>query len=179
MEDFRRNPQQFIEIAAQAILRAKRLAIVDGIKYQKLGDEHYYAQELFEQEELVAYMKNTLEVQRSVHDHVVYDSEVEKDFALQLEGNEAVKVYAKLPAWFKVATPLGTSDPDWAVLVVDSSGERLYLVVETKSGLFEDDLREREAAKIQCGEAHFQAFQTGQNPARFKKARNVADLFGP
>jgi restriction endonuclease len=29
-------------------------------------------------------------------------------FAEQLEKNEAVKVYAKLPGWFKVPTPLGT-----------------------------------------------------------------------
>lgn len=52
LEDFKRNPQQFIEIAADAINRCKRLALVDGIKYQRLGDEYYYAQELFENEEL-------------------------------------------------------------------------------------------------------------------------------
>lgn len=52
LDDFKRNPQQFIELAAEAINRCKRLAVVDGIKYQRLGDEHYYAQELFETEEL-------------------------------------------------------------------------------------------------------------------------------
>ena len=58
--DFKRNPQQFIEIAADAINRCKRLALVDGIKYQRLGDEQFYAQELFEQEELSGYLKNML-----------------------------------------------------------------------------------------------------------------------
>lgn len=177
LDDFKRNPQQFIELAAEAILRAKRLAIVDGIKYQRLGDEHYYAQELFEQEELTGYLKNMLAVERSVHEHVIYDSETEANFARQLEKNEAIKVYAKLPGWFKVPTPLGTYNPDWAVLIEHEGTERLYLVVETKSSLFTDDLRDKEGAKIECGKAHFDAIALDKNPARFKKASKVDDLF--
>ncbi len=177
LADFKRNPQQFIELAAGAIIRAKRLAIVDGIKYQRLGEEYYYAQELFEQEELNGYLKNMLAVNHSVYDHVVYQSETERTFAQQLDSNEAVKVFAKLPAWFKVPTPLGTYNPDWAVLVIKDGTERLYFVVETKSGLFDDDIREREAAKIDCGAAHFQALATGENPAQFVKAATVEDMF--
>ena len=52
LDDFRRNPQQFIERIAEIINRCKRLALVDGIKYQKIGDEHFYAQELFAKDEL-------------------------------------------------------------------------------------------------------------------------------
>jgi len=55
--------------------------------------------------------------------------------------------------------------------------ERLYFVVETKSGLFADDLRDREHAKVQCGEAHFKALETGPNPAKFVKATRLEDLF--
>lgn len=175
--DFKRNPQQFIEIAAHAINKATRLAIVDGIKYQRLGDEYFYAQELFEQEELSGYLKSMLPVTRCVHDHIVYQSGVERDFAQALDTNEAVKVFAKLPAWFKVPTPLGTYNPDWAVLVEIDGAERLYFVVETKSGLFDDDIRERESAKIDCGEAHFKALAIGENPAQFKRAARVANLF--
>ena len=47
LTDFKRNPQAFIEMAGEVINRTKRLAIVDGIKYQRIGDEYYYAQELF------------------------------------------------------------------------------------------------------------------------------------
>ena len=57
-------------------------------------------------------------------------------FAEQLEKNDAIKVYAKLPGWFKVPTPLGTYNPDWAVLVETEERERLYFVVETKGSLF-------------------------------------------
>lgn len=177
LNDFARNPQQFIELATEAINRTKRLAIVDGIKYQRLGDEYYYAQELFEQEELTGYLRNMLAVTKSVYEHVVYDSPVvERSFAEELEKNEAVKVYAKLPGWFRVPTPLGTYTPDWAVLIGVDGAERLYFVVETKGGLFADDLRDKESAKVECGRAHFAALAIGDNPARFVKARNLNDV---
>jgi type III restriction enzyme len=177
LDDFKRNPQQFIALVAEAINRTKRMALVDGIRYQRIGDEHYYAQELFEQEELTGYLKNMLAAERSVYEHVVYDSPgVERTFAEQLEQNEAVKVYAKLPGWFKVLTPLGTYNPDWAVLVEKDGRERLYFVVETKSSLFTDDLRDKESAKIKCGEAHFKALAVGENPAQYIKATKIDDL---
>ena len=177
LDDFKRNPQQFIELAAETINRCKRLALVDGIKYQKLGDQHVYAQELFEKEELTGYLKNMLlDTQKSIYEHVVYDSTTERDFADGLEKNEAIKLYAKLPGWFKVPTPLGTYNPDWAVLVEEDGSQRLYFVVETKSSLFTDDLRDKESAKIECGKAHFTALGVGENPARYVVARSVDDL---
>jgi type III restriction enzyme len=177
LDDFKRNPQAFIELAAEAINRRKRLAVVDGIKYQRLGDEHYFAQELFEKEELTGYLKNMLaDTTKSVYEQVVYDSGPEAEFAEALEKNDAIKVYAKLPGWFKVPTPLGTYNPDWAVLVERDGAERLYLVVETKSSLFTDDLRDKEGAKIECGKAHFKALAVREDPAEYKVARTVADV---
>ena len=118
-----------------------------------------------------------LAANKSVYEQVVYDFGVEHTFAEQLEKNEAVKVYAKLPGWFKVPTPLGTYNPDWAVLVEKDGAERLYFVVETKSSLFTDDLRDKESAKIKCGEAHFDALAVGgKHPARFVKATNLDDV---
>jgi type III restriction enzyme len=179
LDDFKRNPQRFIELAAEAINRSKRLALVEGIKYQRLGDEYYYAQELFEQAELTGYLRNMLvNTQKSVYEQVIYESDTERVFADDLEKNTAVKVYAKLPGWFEVPTPLGGYRPDWAVLIDTEEGERLYLVVETKSSLFLDDLRDRESAKIKCGEAHFEALEADapQPPARFVPARSIQDI---
>lgn len=177
LDDFKRNPQQFIEFTAETINRCKRLALVDGIKYQKLGDQHVYAQELFEKEELTGYLKNMLlDTQKSIYEHVVYDSTTERDFADGLEKNDAIKLYAKLPGWFKVPTPLGTYNPDWAVLVEEDGTQHLYFLVETKSSLFTDDLRDKESAKIECGKAHFTALGVGENPARYVVARSVDDL---
>ena len=176
LDDFKRNPQQFIELAAEAINRCKRLAVVDGIKYQKLGGEHFYAQELFEQEELTGYLKNLFEAQKSVYEQVFFDSDTEAAFADQLEKNSAVKVYTKLPGWFTVPTPLGGYNPDWAVLIEKDGVERLYFVVETKGGLFADALRDKEKAKVQCGQAHFKALAAGENPARYVVARSLDDV---
>lgn len=177
LDDFKRNPQQFIEQAAEAINRRKRMALVDGIRYQRIGDTHFYAQELFEENELRGYIGNMLmDTERAVYEHVVYDSDVERDFAMELERDEAIKVYAKLPGWFKVPTPLGTYNPDWAILVEVDGEERLYFVVETKSTLFSDALRAAEQGKIDCGRAHFRALAVGENPARYMTARNLDDV---
>ena len=177
LDDFKRNPQQFIELAGEIINRCKRLALVDGIKYERLGNEHYYVQELFEQNELSGYLQNMLmDTAKSVYEHVVYDSNTERDFADALEKNDAIKVYAKLPGWFKVPTPLGSYNPDWAVLVEQDGNERLYFVVETKSSLFTDDLRDKESAKIECGKAHFQALAVGDSPAQYVVARSIQDV---
>lgn len=177
LDDFKKNPQQYIDLVADSVNRAKRMALVDGIKYQRIGDEAYYAQELFNQEELTGYLKNMLPATKAVYEYVVYDSGgVEKGFAEDLEKNDAVKVYAKLPGWFRVPTPLGTYNPDWAVLVEVDGAEKLYFVVETKSSLFDEDLRDKESAKIKCGKAHFEALSIGENPATYMVARNMQDL---
>ena len=177
LDDFKRNPQQFIELAAEVINRSKRLALVDGIKYQRIGAEDYYAQQLFETEELVGYLKSMIDANKSVHEQVIYQFGTERTFAEQLEMNEAIKVYAKLPGWFRVPTPLGPYNPDWAVLWEKDGAERLYFVVETKSGLFTDDLRDKEKAKNECGRAHFKALAVRESPARYVVARNLDDVF--
>ncbi len=156
LQDFKNNPQKFTDEVSTIIKRQMRHFIVDGIKYEKIGDDHYYAQELFEDQELIGYLnKNMLEAKKSVYDHVVYDSEVEAEFARSFEQSNNVKVYAKLPGWFKIETPLGSYNPDWAVLVDHDEGEKLYFVVETKGTILGDMLRPIEKAKIDCGRAHF------------------------
>jgi type III restriction enzyme len=176
LDDFKRNPQQFIELAADIINRAKRMALVDGIKYQRIGDEAYYAQQLFETEELSGYLKSMIDANKSVYEQVIYQSDTERTFAHDLEKNEAIKVYAKLPGWFRIPTPLGPYNPDWAVLVEKDGAERLYFVVETKSSLFTDDLRDNESAKIECGRAHFKALAVSEAPAKYVVARSVDEV---
>ena len=177
LADFKKNPQEFIDFASEAINRTKRLVLVDGIRYQRIGDDHYYAQELFQQEELTGYLKNTLKTKKSVYEHVIYDSVgVEKRFVEELESNEAVKVYAKLPDWFKVPTPLGTYNPDWAVVVENDGQEKFYFLVETKGSIWWEDLRHKESAKIACGKEHFAVLANQDNPAKYIKATKVDDL---
>jgi type III restriction enzyme len=177
LDDFKRNPQQFIEQAAEIINRCKRMALVDGIRYQRLGDDAVWAQELFETEELTSYLTNMLrDTKHSIYQHVVYQSDTERDFADALEKDDDVVLYAKLPGWFKVPTPLGNYNPDWAVLVNKDGTKRLYFLVETKSSLFSDDLRNKEKAKIDCGKAHFEALAVGESPAQYTVARSWDDV---
>jgi type III restriction enzyme len=61
-----------------------------------------------------------------------------------------------------------------AVLVEKDGVERLYLVVETKAGLFADDVREKEHAN---GKAHFKALAVGENRARYCVARSADNMF--
>ena len=177
LNDFKSNPQQFIELVTHSIGHCKRLLLVNGIRYQRLGDESYYAQELFEQKELTGYLKNMINVKKSVYEQVVYDSEIEHEFAGELEKNSAVKVFAKLPGWFEVSTPLGRYNPDWAVMVEQDGNEKLYFVVETKSTLYTNDLRSPESGKIACGKAHFEAIRASRSPAEFVLAETFNDVF--
>ena len=155
---FKKNPQKYMEQVSQIVSSKMRLMIVDGIKYTKIGDEDYYAQELFENEELSGYLyKNMIPSSKSVYEYVVYDSGNEESFAEKFEGNKRVKLYAKLPDWFKITTPLGSYNPDWAVLVEKDGEDKLYFVLETKANILPEALRPTEKAKIMCGHKHFEA----------------------
>ena len=161
LQDFKNNPQKYIEQVSAIIKHQMRLFIVDGIKYKKIGEHQFYAQELFEENELYGYLnKNMLSSKKSVFDHVVYDSEVEAEFTRSFELSDDVKVYAKLPGWFKIDTPLGSYNPDWTVLIEMDGKDRLFFVVESKGGLFTDSLRATEQAKIDCGREHFKELET-------------------
>ncbi len=158
---FKKNPQKYMEQVAQIITAKMRHMIVDGIKYTKIGDDEYYAQELFETEELVGYLnKNMIESKKSVYEYVVYDSATEESFAKSFENNSRVKLYAKLPNWFTIPTPLGSYNPDWAVLIDADDKDKLYFVLETKADTMFDALRPKESAKIDCGKKHFEALGT-------------------
>ena len=155
---FKKNPQKYMDESSKIITSSMRLQIVDGVKYTKIGDEEYYAQELFLDKELYGYLsRNMMESSRSLYSHVVYDSENEADFAQKFENNNSVKFYVKLPDWFKIPTPLGSYNPDWALLIEKDGEQKLYFVLETKSNLLPEDLRPREMAKIRCGYKHFEA----------------------
>ncbi|MAY74817.1 MAG: type III restriction endonuclease subunit R [Phycisphaerae bacterium] len=159
---FGRNPQKFMEQATAFIKDELQLLLVEGIKYQKIGDDEVWAQELFESKELMGYLdQNMLKSDKSVYEHVVYDSDIEEQFAKAFERAEEVKVYAKLPGWFKIETPLGSYNPDWAVVVEGDGQDRLYFVVETKGSLFSGDYRAKEEAKFSCGREHFKALGGG------------------
>ncbi|MFA7057372.1 MAG: DEAD/DEAH box helicase family protein [Candidatus Cloacimonadales bacterium] len=174
LEAFKINPQKFIDQAIGIIKSQMKHFIVAGIKYQKIGNDSYYAQKLFEEQELFGHLKqDMIESKKSPYDYVKYDSAVESEICQDFEKSSNVKLYAKLPAWFKIDTPLGSYNPDWAVLWEQDSTEKLYFVVETKSTLDLFERRGNENDKISCGEKHFEALG---NDAQFVEANSFESL---
>lgn len=164
LNSFKVNPQKFIEACIEIINEQMRLSIVDGIVYKKIGEHDYYSQEQFVDTELVGYLKNNMvESKKSPFEYVVHDSDVESNLAKEFEQNENVKVYTKLPSWFKIDTPLGTYNPDWALLYEKDNEEKLYFVVETKGEKSLDLLRPIEKGKIDCGKKHFEELSRDLN----------------
>lgn len=147
------NPQQFMDYALTAIQEELKKLMVSGIKYEKI-DGQEYEMLLFEEKEIIGYLTNMIEVDNSIYDVVVFDSNVERDFAEAMSQRNDIKLFIKLPPWFKVDTPLGTYNPDWAI--VKENDEKVYLVRETKGTRSQLQLRPTEFAKIQCGKSHFE-----------------------
>ena len=161
--EFLNNPEAFLEKATEIIRDNRHALAIDGIRYIKLDGQEYYAQEIFDTAELIANLdRNAVKVEHSVYDYVVYDSSsVEKPFAVALDNDPDVKMFFKIPDRFKVETPIGTYNPDWAVYFVKNGEEKLYFILETKGSTSSMDLRTREQLKIHCGKKHFEALDNG------------------
>lgn len=159
LDQFKKNPQEYMEKCARLINNEMKNLIKDGIKYTKTGE--YYDQELFANEELFGYLdKNMVEANKSVYNYVVYDSKQERKFVESLENNSKVKYYTKLPDWFKIKTPIGNYNPDWAILMESEDETKMYFVIETKGSTDESSLRDKEDYKIKCGRKHFEALDS-------------------
>jgi len=163
--DFLNNPQRMTEVFIEAVRNVQSAMEIEGIRYMRLEGEEYYLQEIFDSEELTAFLdRNAVAVERSVYDHIIYDPNsqtVERPFAIALDEDTDVKMYLKIPAKFKIETPIGTYNPDWAVYMDRDGEQRLYFVMETKGTTRIGDLRTPEQLKIHCGEQHFAALTNG------------------
>ena len=159
ISDLINNPQAFIERIVDVIKDIRHELAIDGIKYIKLDGEKYYVQEIFDSAELMATIgKNAVAVNNSVYDYIIYDSDtIEKPFALALDNDPDVKMFFKLPQNFKIRTPIGNYNPDWAVYLDKDGVEGLYFILETKGSVKMIDLRTTEQLKIHCGQKHFNA----------------------
>ncbi len=158
LAEFKINPQAFMAAVAKEISRALHDLMLEGIKYEKVAGQHWEQSRLEQdaEEGIVRYLTNLYEVKhrdKALFDAIEYEFEVEKQFARDLDSNENVKLFVKLPGWFKIDTPIGTYNPDWAF--VTERDEKLYFVRETKSTLDNEERRTKENQKIACGRKHF------------------------
>ncbi len=164
------NPQLFLDNAVSAINDVLTDLMIDGIKYEKIGSKEYEMR-LFEEYEI---HMNELTFQISKQDKTIYnnfvplDSNVEYDFAKECENRDDIEFYFKLPFWFKIQTPVGNYNPDWAL--IKKNEKTVYFVAETKSA--GQELRASEKRKIKCGYAHFNEFED----VEYRQASTVGEL---
>jgi type III restriction enzyme len=161
-----------MDSAVSTIKKTLYELMIDGIKYEKIGDK-IYEMALFSDADLEIYIDNfTHKVQntgKTIHENYIpLDSSVESQFAKDCETSEDIEFYFKLPNWFKIPTPIGNYNPDWAV--VFKKEKKVYFVAETKSE--GQELRSSEELKIKCGKAHFEKF----DGVVYKQVSKVGDL---
>jgi len=164
------NPQLFLDSVVSAIKDVLYDLMIDGIKYEKMGAKEYELR-LFEDYDVHI---NDLTFKISKQNKTVYsnlvplDSNVEYAFARECESRDDIEFYFKLPFWFKIKTPIGNYNPDWAL--IKKNEKTVYFVAETKSA--GQELKASERRKIKCGDAHFREF----DDVKYRQVATVGEL---
>lgn len=138
-----KNSTTFLDMAVRAIKEARQEIMDNSIKYERLKDAgSAWVTMLFEEKEIKGFANRMLDASKSIYDSIEIDSEPEWKFPTALESRTDIKFYLKLPSWFKIETPLGTYNPDRALIKQEAESEpKLFLVRETKSSLRQFELR--------------------------------------
>lgn len=160
--DFLANPNDFIKMVTERIETELAHTLIDGIQYEPIGGSIYELRELQadgleEKDRFIDQLYKVTNKEKTDFDYLVLDSAVERQFAQYLDGREDIKLFMKLPDKFRVPTPVGDYNPDWAIIKVEDGSEHLYLVRETKSSQDPAKRRPSENTKIKAAMKHFAA----------------------
>lgn len=160
-QQFKNNPEEFIIKASQLINEEKATSVIEHITYCALDET--YDTDIFTIAQVKAKLdENAIAVDKSIYDHVIYDSTNEREFASNLESDNKVVVYVKLPDKFFIDTPVGHYNPDWAIAFKTGLVKHVYFIAETKGSMSSMQLRLIEKSKISCARKHFKAI-SGEN----------------
>lgn len=172
---YRKKPEEFIIRVGNIINEQKAIAVIEHITYHKM--EQQYDANIFSEQELRGRIGlDALPSEKSLYDLVVVDSQgTEKHFAEQLEQQDAVEVYTKLPRGFYINTPVGKYNPDWAIVFREGAVKHIYFVAETKGSEEITQLRAVERAKIECASRHFASIS--DNQITFDVVKDYATLY--
>ena len=160
--EFIANPNDFIAMVKRNLRNVLAEIVVNGIQYEQIGGYVYELRELQkdgleEKERFIDQMYKLQHAEKSDFDYIIYESEPERKFAEYLDGREDIRFFLKLPSKFKVPTPVGDYNPDWAILKHEDGEDRIYMIRETKSTQDEVKRRPTENAKIKSATKHFEA----------------------
>ena len=158
---YKYNPEEFISKVIKLINEEKATMIVDDITYNKTDGT--YDSSIFIAEKNKDFSKAYL-AKKNVQDYVFADGTAEKSierkFAEDMDLDDKVVVYAKLPRGFQIPTPVGNYAPDWAIAFQKGTVKHIYFVAETKGSMESLDLRPIEQAKIKCAKKLFNEIST-------------------
>lgn len=162
LDEFINNPNDFISMVKRCLLTVLAQTVVDGIEYEKIAGSIYELRELQqdgleEKERFLDQMYHVQNGDKTDFDYVVFDSDVERQFAEFLDGREDIKYFMKLPPKFKIPTPVGDYNPDWAIIKRVGDKDQIYMIRETKGTNDFAKLRPSEVAKIKSAKKHFEA----------------------
>jgi type III restriction enzyme len=164
--EFISNPNDFISMIKRILQNVLAEAVVEGLQYEKIGGYVYELRELQKDgmEERDLFIDRLYEVknkQKTDFDLIQIDSEgidaPERQFAELLDSREDVMLFMKLPDKFKIDTPVGNYNPDWAIIKQVDGKNHIYMIRETKSTLDDSKRRPTENAKIKAAKKHFDA----------------------
>lgn len=166
LDEFIGNPNDFIALVQRSVQGELAKIVVEGIQYEKIGGSIYELRELQadgleEKERFCDQMYQVQNQNKTDFDYVVYESDVELKFAQKLDSREDIKLFMKLPPKFRVDTPVGPYNPDWAIIKQVNGEDRIYMIRETKSTQDDDKLRPSELAKIKSARRHFAEIGVG------------------
>lgn len=152
---FKMNPENFIHQVVELINERKAATLIDSITYSKT--DQVYSDDIFTINNFKwSLQENILEVKKHIYKYVKTDSKIERSFAQDLENGE-ISVYAKLPSWFKIPTPVGNYNPDWAIVFDKKDVKYIYFIAETKWSMSTMQLKESEKLKIEYARKHFES----------------------
>ena len=158
LASFFKNPLAYTEKLLSIIKEVKEKYEVNGIEYYESG-EKFDKKELFK-EEIEIYSNDIVNVEKSVYEGVIKESDIEAQFANELDKDSRIKLFLKLPDKYVVKTPAGDYTPDWAIVIESfvngQTKEKIYFVVETKGVNKINELRPEEQIKIKSGEKRFE-----------------------
>ncbi|WP_353066953.1 DEAD/DEAH box helicase family protein [Arcanobacterium hippocoleae] len=162
IKDFLINPNDFIKMVRECIETELAHTLIEGIQYEPIGGSIYELRELqtdglAEKDRFIDQLYKVTNKEKTDFDYLVLDSAVERQFAQYLDSREDINLFMKLPDKFRVPTPVGDYNPDWAIIKVENCTEHLYLVRETKSTQDSMKRRPSENAKIKAAMKHFAA----------------------
>ncbi|MBW2567925.1 MAG: restriction endonuclease subunit R, partial [Deltaproteobacteria bacterium] len=153
--NFKVNPESFIKEVSGIINNEKAATLINNIIYSKT--DKTYSDEIFTVNNFKGSLnENILKVKKHVYDYLKTDSKTERAFATDLESGE-ILVYAKLPNDFKIPTPVGNYNPDWAIVFDTDKFKYVYFIAETKGSMNSLQLREIEKKRIDYAKKHFDA----------------------